>query len=110
MGRLDGKIAMVTGAGGEHGLGRAIARRFAEAGADLILTDVISTGLRVSPVLTPGAWGGIEAVADEIRKLGRRAMTALADVRSTSEMTKIVAEAPGEFARIDILVDKWSKR
>ena len=66
MGRLDGKIAMVTGAGGEHGLGRAIARRFADEGADLILTDVISTGLRVSPVLTPGAWGGIEAVADEI--------------------------------------------
>jgi len=29
MGRLDGKIAMVTGAGGEHGLGRAIAQRFA---------------------------------------------------------------------------------
>jgi NAD(P)-dependent dehydrogenase (short-subunit alcohol dehydrogenase family) len=70
MGRLEGKIAMVTGAGGEHGLGRAIAQRFADEGADLILTDVISTGLRVSSTLKPGAWGGIEAVADEIRKRG----------------------------------------
>ena len=33
MGRLEKKIAMITGAGGEHGLGRAIARRFAEEGA-----------------------------------------------------------------------------
>src|SRR5207249_11981763 len=53
MGRLDGKIAMITGAGGEHGLGRAIARRFAEEGADLVLTDVIPTGLRVSSALKP---------------------------------------------------------
>ena len=48
MGRLEGKIAMVTGAGGQHGLGRAIAQRFADEGADLVLTDVIATGLRVS--------------------------------------------------------------
>ena len=105
MGRLEGKIAMVTGAGGEHGLGRAIAQRFADEGADLILTDVLSTGVRVSSALKPGAWGGIEAVADEIRKRGRRVMTALADVRSTSEMAKVVADAVGEFGRIDILVN-----
>src|SRR6266566_3545180 len=105
MGRLEGKIAMVTGAGGEHGLGRAIAQRFADEGADLILTDVISTGLRVSPTLKPGAWGGIEAVADEIRERGRRVMTALADVRSASEIAKVVSEALGEFGRIDVLVN-----
>src|SRR2546427_9423302 len=105
MGRLEGKIAMVTGAGGEHGLGRAIAQRFADEGADLILTDVVSTGLRVSSTLKPGAWGGIEAVADEIRKRGRRVMTALADVRSASEMAKVVSEALGEFGRIDVIVN-----
>jgi len=95
MGRLDNKVAMVTGAGGEHGLGRAIARRFAEEGADLVLTDVIPTGLRVSSALKPGAWGGIEAVADEIRKRGRRVITEIADVRSASEMAKVVARARG---------------
>src|SRR6266849_10170995 len=105
MGRLEGKVAMVTGAGGEHGLGRAIAQRFADEGADLILTDVIPTGLRVSSALKPGAWGGIEAVADEIRKRGRRAMTAIADVRSVTQIAKVVADALAEFGRIDVLVN-----
>ena len=43
MGRLTGKVAMVTGSGGEHGFGRAIAGRLASDGADLILTDVERT-------------------------------------------------------------------
>ena len=105
MGRLEGKIAMVTGAGGEHGLGRAIARRFAEEGADLALIDVAKTGLRVSSSTPPGGWGGIEAVAEEIRKLGRRAMTALADVRSAAQVSDVVARVIREFGRIDILVN-----
>ena len=63
MGRLDGKIAMITGAGGEHGLGRAIARRFADEGADLVLVDVAATGLRVGRTPGGGGWGGIDAVA-----------------------------------------------
>jgi NAD(P)-dependent dehydrogenase (short-subunit alcohol dehydrogenase family) len=105
MGRLENKVAMITGAGGEHGLGRAIARRFADEGADLVLVDVAATGLRVS-ASTPGSgWRGIETVAEEIRKLGRRALTALADVRSASQVQSVVARAVAEFGRIDILVN-----
>ena len=95
----------MTGAGGEHGLGRAIAQRFADEGADLILTDVIPTGLRVSSATPPGAWGGVDAVAEEIRERGRRAMTAIADVRSVAQIEKVVAGALAEFGRIDILVN-----
>jgi NAD(P)-dependent dehydrogenase (short-subunit alcohol dehydrogenase family) len=105
MGRLDGKIAMITGAGGEHGLGRAIARRFAEEGADLVLVDVAATGLRVSASTSPGGWRGIDAVAEEIRKRGRRALTALADVRVASQVAAVVARAIAEFGRIDVLVN-----
>jgi NAD(P)-dependent dehydrogenase (short-subunit alcohol dehydrogenase family) len=105
MGRLEGKVAMVTGAGGEHGLGRAIALRFADEGADLVLTDVVATGLRVSSATPPGAWGGVDAVADDIRKRDRRAITAIADVRSATQIQKVVASALAEFGRIDILVN-----
>jgi len=105
MGRLEGKIAMITGAGGEHGLGRAIARRFAGEGADLVLVDVAATGLRVEAATPAGRWRGIEAVAEEIRKGGRRALTALADVRSTAQVAAVVARAVAEFGRIDVLVN-----
>jgi len=105
MGRLEGKIAMITGAGGEHGLGRAIARRFADEGADLVLVDVAATGLRVEASTPAGRWRGIEAVADEIRTQGRRALTALADVRSAAQVAAVVARAVAEFGRIDVLVN-----
>src|SRR5262249_17938145 len=39
MGRLEGKVAMVTGSGGQKGFGRAIARKLASEGADLLLAD-----------------------------------------------------------------------
>ena len=105
MGRLEGKVAMVTGAGGEHGLGRAIARRFADEGADLVLTDVIPTGLRVSASMPPGGWRGLDAVAEEIGKAGRRTLTAIADVRSAEQMGAVVARALEAFGRIDVLVN-----
>jgi len=105
MGRLDGKVAMITGAGGEHGLGRAIARRFADEGADLVLVDVAATGLRVGASTPAGAWRGIEAVAEEIRKRGRRVLTALGDVRSPAQVAAVVARGIAEFGRIDVLVN-----
>ena len=65
---LEGKVAMITGSGGEHGFGRAIARRLATEGCDLVLTDVASTGTKVVAAKPSGNWGGLDAVADEDRK------------------------------------------
>ncbi len=105
MGRLDGKVAMITGAGGEHGFGRAIARRFAAEGADLLLTDVAPAGTRVVPAKPTGAWRGLEAVAEEAHALGRRALTALVDVRAADQIAAAVRQALDAFGRIDILVN-----
>src|SRR5213594_3501683 len=105
MGRLTGKVAMVTGSGGEHGFGRAIAGRLASDGADLILTDVERTGVRAIPGTSAGSWGGLDAVADEVRKHGGRALTALADVRSAAQVDAVVARALETFGHIDILVN-----
>jgi len=103
--RLNGRVAMVTGCGGERGLGRGIARRLAAEGADAVLTDVAPMGTRVVATKPPGAWGGLAAVAAEIEALGRRTVTALLDIRSAHQIDDVIARALDAFGRIDILVN-----
>jgi NAD(P)-dependent dehydrogenase (short-subunit alcohol dehydrogenase family) len=102
---LAGKVALITGSGGERGFGRAIARRFAAEGADLALTDVAAAGTRVVEAKPSTGWGGLEAVAAEVRREGRRAVTALMDVRSAAQVDAAVQAALDAFGRIDILVN-----
>jgi NAD(P)-dependent dehydrogenase (short-subunit alcohol dehydrogenase family) len=105
MNRVQGKVAMVTGCAGERGLGRAIARRLAADGADLILADIAPTGTRVVATKPVGAWGGLAAVASEVQAAGRRVFTALLDIRVADEVNDAVARALDAFGRIDILVN-----
>jgi NAD(P)-dependent dehydrogenase (short-subunit alcohol dehydrogenase family) len=105
MGGLTGKVAMVTGCGGERGLGRAIAGQLAAEGADLVLTDVARKGTRIVPAKPQGDWGGLDAIAAEIQATGRRALVALVDVRSAGQIDRGVEVALREFGRIDILVN-----
>jgi NAD(P)-dependent dehydrogenase (short-subunit alcohol dehydrogenase family) len=105
MGRLEGKVAMVTGSGGEHGFGRAIARRLAAEGADLVLTDIAPAGVRVVAKKPGTGWQGLEAVAGEVRGTGRRAVTALVDVRAADQIQAAVDLADRTFGRIDVLVN-----
>jgi NAD(P)-dependent dehydrogenase (short-subunit alcohol dehydrogenase family) len=85
---LAGKIALVTGA--SSGMGRAIAIRYAEHGADLVLTGRDLTRL--------------EEVAGEVRARGRRALVAPADLLHPEEAARPVEAAVAEFGRLDILV------
>lgn len=105
MERLSGKVALVTGCAGERGLGRAIAARLAAEGADLAITDIAPAGTTIVPSKPPTGWGGLQAVADEIRGLGRRALPCLLDIRSAAQVDAVIRQVVAELGRLDILVN-----
>ncbi len=87
-GRLDGRVALITGA--SRGIGRAVALRFAREGADLILS-----------ARTQGA---LEEVDDEIRQLGRQATLVPADLTDYTVIDRMGAAVYERWGRLDILV------
>ena len=88
---LEGKVALVTG--GRRGIGKAMALGFAEVGADVAVADSVIED------------GALEAVAEEIRKLGRRSLAVQADVTQKSDVDNMVKKVMDEFGAIDILVN-----
>jgi NAD(P)-dependent dehydrogenase (short-subunit alcohol dehydrogenase family) len=94
---FGGKVALVTGAAGQHGVGRAIALRLAREGANVAVTD-----LRDAPA---GNWGGLGKVVDEIGESGRGALGCVGDVTIAADADRMVEETLDRFGRIDILVN-----
>jgi 3-oxoacyl-[acyl-carrier protein] reductase len=89
---LEGKVAFVSGSSRPHGIGRAIALALARDGAD---------------VATSG-WGhfeGAEAVAEEIKKLGRKSVAVKMDVRDAQDVEKGLARVKKELGAVSILVN-----
>ncbi len=68
MGRLEGRITLVTGAGNPRGLGGATARRFAEEGAFVYLTDLDAEGAEAVAADIRGAGGDAEALAHDVTR------------------------------------------
>jgi NAD(P)-dependent dehydrogenase (short-subunit alcohol dehydrogenase family) len=89
MGRLEKKVALITGGG--SGIGRGIALAFAREGA-----DVCVAGRTLSKV---------QQVKSEIEKIGRRALAIQADVTKMADLDRMVAETISTFNRIDVLVN-----
>ena len=87
--RLDGRVAVVTG--GARGIGRETAETLAVAGARVVLADLDKDEA--------------EAAADEIRALGHRATTILADVANEASVASMVEATLEREGRLDILVN-----
>lgn len=101
---LQGKVALVTGAGGEKGIGRAIAIRLAQEGADVIINDIHAGST------TAAGWGGMAQVVREIEALGRRSLGLVADVGDVAQVQALVDGALAHFGQIDILVNNAGAR
>ncbi len=101
---LEGKVALVTGAGGEHGIGRGIALRLAQEGADVVVTD-----LTAKPY-SDAAWGGLPAVGAEIEAFGRRALALACDVTDADAVQSAMQQVVQTLGRIDILVNNAGAR
>ena len=87
---VKGRVALVTGAGKR--LGRAVALRLAEEGADVVIHYRSSAGEAQSAVA-------------EIEKMGRRGVAIAADLSSVAEIKRLFDEAAKQFGRLDILVN-----
>jgi 3-oxoacyl-[acyl-carrier protein] reductase/meso-butanediol dehydrogenase/(S,S)-butanediol dehydrogenase/diacetyl reductase len=105
MGWLEGKVAAVTGAGRMRGIGRAIALRLAEEGADVCVSAVARDPAGFPEHERDAGWRGVESVAEEIRALGRKAIALDVDVTKSDDARMMVERTRAELGRIDILVN-----
>ena len=112
---LKGKVALVTGA--SRGLGRADALALAEAGADVVITDILiesdenvkEEAKRIGPlaqVMESTKVVYAEKTAKEIQAMGRRSFAVKMDVTNREQVQDVVKRVVEEFGRIDILVIK----
>ena len=102
---LDGKVALVTGAGGMRGVGRATVLKLARLGADIALTDVHRETEDLPPAEVRNRWGGIDTVAEEIEAAGRRSFPVFCDLGDAGQIERLVERVIDHYGRIDILVN-----
>ena len=102
---LQGKVALITGAGGMRGVGRATSLKLAQHGADLALTDVQRGPDDLPPAELRLGWRGIDSVAEDVRGLGRRCWTGPCDLGNRDQVQELVQQVREHYGHIDILVN-----
>src|SRR5215471_9279980 len=100
MAGLEGKVALITGAGGMKGIGRATALKLAAQGANIVLTDVQRTPEDLPPGEVRRQWRGIDSVAEEVEGLGRHCLRLWCDLSSSEQIQAMVRQAEEHFGRI----------
>jgi SDR family mycofactocin-dependent oxidoreductase len=100
MGRVEGRVALITGAA--RGQGRSHALRLAEEGADIIAVDLCGQLDSVPYAMATPA--DLAETAKRVEDLDRRILTMQADVRDLGQLQSAVADGVAELGRLDIVV------
>ncbi|MET0454920.1 MAG: mycofactocin-coupled SDR family oxidoreductase [Mycobacterium sp.] len=101
VGRLEGKVAFVTGAA--RGLGRSHAVRLAEEGADIIAVDICAP-LPTVETYPAATRADLDQTMREVEKLDRRIIATVADVRDHGALQNALAEGVAELGGLDIAI------
>lgn len=102
---LDGKVAVVTGAGRHGGLGAAIARKLAEDGVHVVLHDIGAAKGAMAPEHGIGQASELEQITEELRAIHPNVAAFTADMRVEAEVEALIAKAVGRFGKLDILIN-----
>lgn len=105
MGRFAGKTAVITGSGRRKGLGEAIARRLAQEGAAVVISDIGASKDAATPGTMIGASDEMEAIAADIRASGGQASTCVCDVRDWNQVRAMADHAIATHGSLDIWVN-----
>src|ERR1700682_4770429 len=112
---LTGKVALVTGA--SRGLGRQDALTLAQAGADVVITDILveddpdlqksaeDSGSALAQLATSQGWVHTNQTAEEIRKMGRKSVAIKMDVTNREQIREVFKKVKDQFGKIDILIN-----
>ena len=102
---LEGKVAVVTGAGRLRSIGRSIALELARAGCDVAITGTGRDASTYPDDEKAVGWRDIESVAEEIRQLGRRALPVVSDVSDLSSVEALSRRVESELGPVDFVVN-----
>ena len=105
LGELDGRVALVTGAGRLRGIGRATAVALAAMGADVVVTGTGGDQTTFPEDEQRQGWRDVESTAEHMRAHGRRALTWVGDISQAAEVQRLVEHTMQTFGRIDVLVN-----
>jgi meso-butanediol dehydrogenase/(S,S)-butanediol dehydrogenase/diacetyl reductase len=101
----DSRVAIVTGAAGMRGIGRAIALRFARDGLRIVLVDIERSPAQMPEAEVAVDWRGIDSVREEIVAAGGQALAVHADITDPAQVNAACERAIAAFGAIDVLVN-----
>ena len=101
---VEGRVALVTGAGRRGGIGEAVAKRLAQDGAHVVVSDICAPPTELAHAGS-GQWEELESISREIADLGVGTLAVRVDVTDAESVQAMVGETKERFGRLDILVN-----